>query len=137
MGVGITGNSGGGRLTAWLCGLDQGWAMAAPGCFVTSCRRNLENELPADTEQCPPRVLALDLDHSDFLAAMAPKPVIILAQEKDFFDTRGSIETYERLKKLYAALGQPDNIQLHVGPHPHGYTQPNRESMYRFFNNVT
>ena len=30
-----------------------------------------------------PRVLALGLDHSDFIAAMAPKPVILLGKEKD------------------------------------------------------
>jgi pimeloyl-ACP methyl ester carboxylesterase len=111
--------------------------MAAPACFVTTFLRNAGNELPADTEQCPPGVLALDLDHSDFLAAMAPKPVIILAQEKDFFDTRGSIEAYERLKQLYTLLGKPGNIQLQIGPDPHGYTQPNREAMYRFFGKVT
>ena len=67
-------------MTTWLCGLERRWAMAAPSCFVTSFRRNLENELPADIEQCPPRALELGLDHEDFLAAMAPKPVIILAQ---------------------------------------------------------
>lgn len=135
--VGVTGNSGGGTQTTWLCGVEPRFTMAAPACFVTTFRRNAENELPADTEQCPPRVLALGLDHSDFLAAMAPKPVIILAQEKDFFDTRGSIETYKRLKRLYALLGKPDNIQLHIGPDHHGYSQPNREAMYRFFNKVT
>ena len=86
----ITGNSGGGTMTTWLCGVEPRWTMAAPSCFVTTFRRNLENELPADTEQCPPRALALGLDHADFLAAMAPKPVIILAKEKDFFDARGS-----------------------------------------------
>ena len=135
--VGVTGNSGGGTQTTWLCGMEPRFTMAAPACFVTTFRRNAENELPADTEQCPPRVLELGLDHSDFLAAMAPKPVIIVAQEKDFFDARGSIETYERLKRLYALLGKPDNIQLHIGPDHHGYSQPNREAMYRFFNKVT
>ena len=80
--VGVTGNSGGGTQTAWLCGVEPRWTMAAPSCFITTFRRNAENELPADTEQCPPRVLALDLDHSDFLAAQAPKPVVILAQER-------------------------------------------------------
>jgi cephalosporin-C deacetylase-like acetyl esterase len=132
--VGITGNSGGGTMTTWLCGLERRWTMAAPGCFVTTFRRNTENELPADTEQCPPRVLALGLDHSDFLAAMAPKPVIILAKERDFFDVRGATEAYERLKRLYALLGAPDNIALHIGPTEHGYTQENREAMYRWFN---
>ena len=48
--------------------------MAAPSCFVTTFVCNMENELPADTEQCPPKALALGLDHVDFLAAMAPKP---------------------------------------------------------------
>ena len=64
--VGITGNSGGGTMTTWLCGVEPRWTMAAPSCFVTTFRRNLENELPADTEQCPPRVLALGLDHCGF-----------------------------------------------------------------------
>jgi len=134
--LGVTGNSGGGTQTTWLCGLEPRFTMGAPSCFVTTFRRNVENELPADTEQCPPQVLALGLDHADFLAAMAPKPVIIMAQEKDFFDARGSAEAYERLRKIYTLLGKPENIQLHVGPDPHGYSQSNREAMYRFFNAV-
>jgi cephalosporin-C deacetylase-like acetyl esterase len=135
--LGVTGNSGGGTQTTWLCGMEPRFTMGAPSCFVTTFRRDAENELPQDMEQCPPRVLAHDLDHCDFLAAMAPKPVIIMAQEKDYFDARGSTETYERLKKLYTLLGKPENIQLHIGPDPHGYTQSNREAMYRFFGKVT
>ena len=135
--VGITGNSGGGTMTTWLCGVEPRWTMAAPASFVTTFRRNLENELPADTEQCPPRAIALGLDHDDFLAAMAPKPVIILAKERDFFDVRGSLEAFARLKRLYTLLGAADNIQLHIGPTEHGYSQENREAMYRFFNRVT
>ena len=135
--LGVTGNSGGGTQTTWLCGMEPRFTMGAPSCFVTTFRRHAENELPQDMEQCPPSVLAQDLDHCDFLAAMAPKPVIILAQEKDFFDNRGSTESYERLKKLYTLLGKPENIQLHIGPDPHGYSQSNREAMYRFFGKVT
>ena len=99
--VGVTGNSGGGTLTTWLCGLDSRWTMAAPSCFVTTFLHNMENELPADTEQCPPKALALGLDHVDFLAALAPKPVAILAQERDFFDVRGS---YDELQTTQTAL---------------------------------
>jgi dienelactone hydrolase len=132
--VGITGNSGGGTMTTWLCGLDQRWTMAAPGCFVTTFRRNLENELPADTEQCPPAALAVGLDHCDFLAALAPKPIVILAKERDFFDVRGAIEAHARLKRLYSLLGKADQVHLHIGPGEHGYTKDNREAMYRWFN---
>ncbi|VTR97791.1 Uncharacterized protein OS=Chthoniobacter flavus Ellin428 GN=CfE428DRAFT_1820 PE=4 SV=1: AXE1 [Gemmata massiliana] len=135
--VGITGNSGGGTMTTWLCGLDARWTMAAPGCFITTFRRNLENELPADTEQCPPRALALGLDHADVLAALAPKPVIVLAKEKDYFDVRGAEEAHRRLKNIYAILGAEENVKLHVGPTGHGYTVENREAMYRWFNHVT
>lgn len=135
--VGVTGNSGGGTMTTWLCGVDERWAMGAPSCFVTTFRRNMENELPADTEQCPPRALALGLDHCDFLAAMAPKPVIILAKEQDYFDVRGSQEAYRRLKHLYTLLGAKENIALFVGPTPHGFTQENREAMYSWFDQAT
>lgn len=135
--VGITGNSGGGTMATWLCGVDERWTMAAPSCFVTTFRRNLENELPADTEQCPPRVLALELDHADFLAAQAPKPIRILAKERDYFDIRGSEEAYFRLQKLYTLLGERKNISLFAGPSYHGFTQENREAMYQWFNHVT
>jgi dienelactone hydrolase len=135
--VGITGNSGGGTMTTWLCGLDERWTMAAPSCFVTEFRRNMENELGADMEQCPPKALALGLDHEDFLAALAPKPVIILAKEKDYFDARGNEAAYHRLKRLYRLLGAEDNIAYFVGPTYHGYSQENREAMYRWFNRCT
>jgi len=135
--IGVTGNSGGGTMTTWLCGVESRWAMGAPSCFVTTFRRNCENELPADTEQCPPGALALGLDHSDWLAAMAPKPVIILAKEKDYFDVRGSEEAHRRLQNLYRLFGAEQNAGLFVGPTGHGYSQENREAMYRWFNAVT
>lgn len=135
--IGVTGNSGGGTMTTWLCGVESRWTMAAPACFVTTFLRNAENELPADTEQCPPHVLALGLEHEDFLVALAPKPIIILAKEKDFFDVRGSEEAFARLKRLYTLLGKPDNIALQIGPTEHGYSIENREAMYRWFNRVT
>jgi len=135
--VGVTGNSGGGTMTTWLAGVERRWTMAAPSCFVTTFRRNTENELPADTEQCPPMALALGLDHSDFLAAMAPKPIVILAKEGDYFDARGSEEAYARLRELYKLLGAEENIELFIGPGYHGYSQENREAMYKLFNRVT
>lgn len=135
--VGVTGNSGGGTMSNWLAGLDERWTMAAPSCFVTTFRRNLENELPADSEQCPPKVLALGLDHCDFLAAMAPKPVVILAKEKDYFDARGAEDAFGRLKHLYSLYGKEENVRLFIGPSYHGFSQENREAMYQLFDHAT
>ena len=125
-------------MTTWLCGVEQRWAMAAPSCFVTTFRRNMENELPADTEQCPPQALALGLDHDDFLAALAPKPIIILGKERDY------LRRPRRRGSPRAAASGCTNCSaprrtsaLFIGPTTHGYTQENREAMYRWFNRVT
>ncbi|HXK58600.1 MAG TPA: hypothetical protein PLP42_01780 [Acidobacteriota bacterium] len=67
----------------------------------------MENELPADDEQCPPGALALGLDHSDFIAALAPKPVILLGQEKDYFDARGLEESFGRLQPHGGGRARP------------------------------
>ena len=131
--VGVTGNSGGGTMTTWLCGVERRWKMAAPSCFVTSFLNNFQNELPADTEQCPPKALALGLDHEDFLAAMAPHPVIILAKERDYFDVRGAEGAYGRLRDLYKKLGVEENAGLFVGPTEHGFSEENRLAMYQWF----
>jgi len=135
--IGVTGCSGGGTMTTWLCGVDRRWTMAAPSCFVTTFARNCENELPADTEQCPPGALALGLDHCDFLAAMAPAPIVLLTKEGDFFDIRGSEKAYERLRRLYGLLGADDNISMFVEAGGHGYSQKSREAMYHWFNRAT
>jgi dienelactone hydrolase/pimeloyl-ACP methyl ester carboxylesterase len=135
--AGVTGCSGGGTMTTWLCGVERRWTMAAVSCFVTTFLRNCENELPADTEQCPPRALALGLDHSDFIAVMAPRPVILLTKEGDFFDIRGSEKAFRDLRRLYGLLGPDENIALFTEPGYHGYSQKSREAMYQWFNRST
>lgn len=135
--IGVTGVSGGGTQTTWICAADRRVTMGAPACFVVGFLTNLENEEVADTEQIPPRALALGLDHSDFLAAMAPNPAIILSQENDFFDVRGAELSYSRLKPLYNLLGAEDNIQLNIGPGGHSYPKESREAMYALFNKAT
>ncbi|MBM3787888.1 MAG: hypothetical protein FJW30_26365 [Acidobacteria bacterium] len=135
--IGITGNSGGGTMTTWLCALEDRWTMAAPSCFVTTFRRNIENELPADSEQYPWQALSQDLDMDDFIACMAPKPVILLGKERDYFDARGFEESFARLKRLYSLLGAEQNAGMFIGAGPHGFTQDNREAMYRWFHRAT
>ena len=132
--IGITGNSGGGTMTTFTQALDERFTMAAPSCYVTSWKRNFENELPADVEQIPPGILASGCEMGDFILAYAPRPVLLLGQKNDFFDPRGLMETYNQVKKVYALLGAEENIQVFIGPTNHGYSIENREAMYGFFN---
>ena len=132
--VGLTGNSGGGTLTTWLWPLEPRITMAAPGCFVTTFLCNLENELPADSEQYPPGVLGAGLEMADFLIARAPDPVIILGQHYDYFDRRGHQEAYGEVRRFYNLLGAPEGtVESHRGSSPHGYTRENQEAMVAFF----
>lgn len=52
--VGLTGNSGGGTMTTFVNALEDRLTMAAPSCYITTWVHNVENELPADSEQMPP-----------------------------------------------------------------------------------
>ena len=131
--VGVTGNSGGGTLTSYLFALDARFTMAAPGCFMTSYQRNFDNELAADIEQCPPGILGAGIDLADFVLARAPKPVILLGQERDFFDVRGLRGAFEEVRKVYRALGVEELVRLHVGPGFHGYQPDAQEAMVKFF----
>ncbi len=131
--VGITGNSGGGTMTTFIQALDPRFTMAAPSCYVTSWKRNIENEIIADPEQLPPGIHAAGCEMGDFLLAYAPRPVMLLGQKKDFFDIRGLKETFEQCRRVYALLGAEENIQCFIGPDQHGYTEPNRMQMYNFF----
>jgi dienelactone hydrolase len=132
--VGITGNSGGGTMTSWIWAIEPRLAMAAPGCFVTTFLANLENELPADSEQYPPGALAAGLELADFFIARAPQPAILAGQTFDFFDRRGLRQTYAEIQRFYDILGASrESLSLFIGPQGHGYSRHNQEAMVRFF----
>ncbi len=131
--VGVTGNSGGGTLSAYLTALDSRLTMAAPSCYICSWQAQVENEIPADAEQNPPGILARGLDEADLLIAYAPRPTIVLGQYYDFFDCRYTQAAYRELQRVHELLGSPDTAQCFIGPTTHGYSIHNREAMYRFF----
>ena len=131
--VGVTGCSGGGTQTTQLTALDPRITMAAPDCFITSWLCNLENELPADAEQNPPRALAFGLDEADLLLAYAPRPTMILAEENCYFDLRGARQAHAEVKKIHTLLGSPDSAEISVGHLDHGFHKHAREAMYGFF----
>ena len=133
----VTGNSGGGTITTWMCALEPRLTAAAPSCFINTFRRMFESEQPADSEQCPPHTLALGLDHSDFFLPFATRPLKLLGQEKDPFDARGLEQSHGHVRQLYTLLGAPENVALFIGPDGHGYHQKNREAMYGWFNHLT
>jgi hypothetical protein len=131
--IGVTGNSGGGNMSAFITAVDSRPAAVAPSCYLTSWMHNIENELPCCAEQEPPGIPGAGLEMPDLMIAYAPRPHLILGQNNDFFDPRGTRETFETVKKFYALLGKEENVESFLGNYGHGYHDTNRQAMYRFF----
>ncbi len=133
--IGVVGNSGGGTMTTLLNALDDRLAAAAPNCYITRWLSNVENELPVDAEQIPFGMTADGGDIADLLIAAAPRPLLITAEQNDFFDLRGTREVFAELRRFYTLLGCPEHVQLHVDEEVrnHGFHQPAREATYAFF----
>lgn len=131
--LGITGNSGGGTLSAYITALDPRLTMAAPSCFITTYVSNLENELPADAEQMPPGILAAGLDMGDFILAHAPRPTLLLGQHNCFFDERGLRKSFDQIQRIYKLLGKAKDVDLFVGENIHGYYPDAQLAMTRYF----
>jgi cephalosporin-C deacetylase-like acetyl esterase len=132
--VGVTGNSGGGTMSSWLWAFEERFTMAAPSCFITTFLHNLENELPADSEQYPPGVIGQGMEMADLLMAAAPKPIMLLGKSYDYFDRRGHDEAYHDLVRFYQAMGAPaENLGIYRDEGPHGYSAGNQNEMVAFF----
>ena len=131
--VGATGISGGGEQTCNLAALDARITMAAPGCCMTTYLHSLHSELPGDIESVPPGFIAAGLEVFDKLTAFAPRPLMILAREDDYFDLRTVKQDFRTLQQVYTMLGQRGNVRMFVEQGYHGYGPGLQKAMVRFF----
>lgn len=131
--IGITGRSGGGTQSALIAAFDERIYAAAPECYITSFKRLLQSIGPQDAEQNPYRFIKKGFDHADFFHIRAPKPALMITTTHDFFSQQGARETFAEVKKSYAALGVPENIQMTEDFGKHESTKNNREKLYAFF----
>jgi len=130
--IGCTGNSGGGTQTSYLMSLDDRIIAAAPSCYITSFDSLLSTRGPQDAEQNIYGQLAFGMDHADYLMMRAPTPIIICAATKDFFDIRGTWESFRYAKRLYSRMGFAERIDLLENDAPHNYNQVQQQSVVRW-----
>lgn len=134
--IGVTGNSGGGTLTMMLMMTDSRVAAAAPGTFVTSRKAYLRSGQPQDNEQIWFGLTAAGIDHRDGVLCMAPKPVLLLTAEHDFFPRKGTEETYAWCRKIWALYGREDQLQLYRDDCMHTYSEGMAVQTTAFFRKV-
>ena len=130
--LGCTGNSGGGTLTSYLMAVDDRIVAAAPSCYLTTFEQVLAKIGPQDAEQIVHGQLAWGMDHADFILMRAPRPTLILAATKDFFDIGGTWETFRQAKRFYSRLGFPERVDLVEADEKHGFNKLQREGAARW-----
>lgn len=132
--IGCTGCSGGGTLTSYLMALDDRVAAAAPSCYLTSLDRLFSTIGPQDGEQNVPGQVAFGMDHADYVTMRGPKPTLMIAASKDFFDIKGTWDAFREASRVYGKLGFPEHVGLVETDTTHGYPKSHREAAVRFFN---
>jgi cephalosporin-C deacetylase-like acetyl esterase len=130
--LGCTGNSGGGTMTAYLMALDDRINVAAPSCFITSLERLFATIGPQDAEQNITGQVAAGMEHADYITMRAPKPTLLSVGTRDFFDIRGSWDTFREEKLIYGRLGFGERVDLFESDEEHGFTKPRRVATARW-----
>ena len=135
--IAITGTSGGGTQTALTAALDRRPELVMPSCYITTMEHNIENENAVDSEQIIPGMLRELLEIGDLLVPCVPySEVVILSQDNDFFDLRGTREAYQELQELFLANNCPEKIVLEEAQGDHGYSSRHRKLAVKHLNRV-
>jgi dienelactone hydrolase len=130
--IGCTGCSGGGTLTSYLMSLDERIACAAPSCYITSFERLLATIGPQDAEQNIHGQIGFGMNHGDYILMRGPRPTLLCASTRDFFDIEGTWQSFREAKRFYTRLGYPERVSLLEADASHGYPQLHREGMARW-----
>jgi cephalosporin-C deacetylase-like acetyl esterase len=130
--LGCTGCSGGGTLTSYLMVLDDRIVAAAPSCYITSLERLFATIGPQDAEQNITGQVAAGIEHADYLTMRAPRPTLVCASTRDFFDIQGTWTSFREAKRLYDLLGHSERIDIVESNTGHGFPKTQREAMLRW-----
>lgn len=131
--IGVTGNSGGGTQTSLVMLADPRIAAAAPATFIMNRHFYQITGQAQDREQIWHGFTAKGFDHEDILLAIAPKPVLVLAVEHDFFPLESTTRTVERCRRIWGFMGKEENLDFFYDDSDHHYTPLMARKAAQFF----
>jgi dienelactone hydrolase len=118
--IGVMGNSGGGTITLFSAALLPRVAFAMPSCYFCTFKDSIMSVYHCMDNYIPGLLKVAEMP--DIMGLFAPKPVVIVAGEKDdIFPISGTRRAYRKLRKIYDAYGAKDRCHLVVGKEGHRF----------------
>jgi hypothetical protein len=125
-----------------LAAVDDRLAAAAVASGNTENVACADFEPPGSTDDAEQDLIGsgpLGFDRWDLLYPLAPKPLLILVSDKDFFGTyspryiSNGWQEYTKLQNTYAVLGHKSHLAWWSTPLPHGLSYQPRLQIYNWF----
>jgi dienelactone hydrolase len=118
--LGVMGNSGGGTTTLFSAALLPRVRLAMPSCYFCTFRDSIMSMYHCVCNYVPGLLRYAEM--ADIMGLFAPKPLVIVAGERDpIFPIAGVRESFKKLKAIYRAAGAADRCHLVVGPGGHRF----------------
>ncbi|MFC1558796.1 alpha/beta hydrolase family protein, partial [candidate division KSB1 bacterium] len=131
--IGVTGLSGGGTITSYMCAFDERIKAGIPCNWSSASRRLIESCGTHDSEANIYHGLLNGITFADLLEQRAPKPTLMVFTTRDYLNIQGAREAYNEIKKAYNAFGKKENLEMSEDDDVHAYTKKNNEAIYAFF----
>ena len=118
--IALMGNSGGGTATYYTACLDERVKLAVPSCAVCTYKHSIAAMKHCVCNFVPN--IANYFDMGDLAGLIAPRKLVVVnGKNDDIFPEPGVIESFDIIKKMYAAAGAPDNCALVTGNGGHRF----------------
>jgi cephalosporin-C deacetylase-like acetyl esterase len=135
--IGVTGQSGGGTLTAYISALDERVKVSMPVCYITSLYWRMGNRTTADPDWDPEQdlfeALMNGVDHAELLTLFAPRPLRIGAAQQDFFPIEGTRATYDEVRRIYELTESESKFDKVEVNEKHSLSEGLRQAAYEWF----